>query len=156
MAWARACAMRQARRDTRILSQESKEGSDSEDGAGARLGSRGRSFTGERALTCKAVEIGRKCGSERLHGPNLRLRRYHAALGYSRTGRVYLAAWVSGTHRRRIAIHHHCAAARVTGNRRNARECRGNGREGHNRQHQDRAFFPHGHILSRILTQIIF
>ena len=81
-----SAAARQAHRDTRILSQESKEKSDSKDGAGARLGSKGRSFGGEWTLTCKTVEIGRKCGSERLRGPNLRRGRYHAALRHGRPG----------------------------------------------------------------------
>lgn len=59
---------------------------------------------------------------------------------------------MSRAHRRRIAIHHHCAAAGVAWSRRDAGERRASGPEGHNRQHQDRAFSPHWHSLSRILT----
>jgi hypothetical protein len=155
MAWIRACRA-QAHKDTRILCQDSKKRSNSKDGAGARLGSRGWSFGEEWALTCKAVEIRWKCGSERLHSPDLRCRRYHAALGYGRPRRVHLAAGAGGTHRSRTGVHHHCAAAGVAGSKRDAGECRGSGPKGHNRQHQDRAFSPHGHSVSRTLRHSIF
>jgi len=73
-------AAREAQRDTRILRQESREGSDSKDGAGARLGSRRRNYGRERALTRQAIEVGRKCESDRLNGPGLRFGRYRTTL----------------------------------------------------------------------------
>ena len=61
-----------------------------------------------------------------------------------------------GVHRRRIAIRHHRAAALVAGCRRKTGKCRASGPEGHNCQHQDRAFSTHGHSVTRTLTHSIF
>jgi hypothetical protein len=60
---------------------------------------------------------------------------------------------MSGAHRRRTTVHHHCTAAGVAGSRHDACKRRASGPEGHNRQHQDRAFSSHTHSVNRTLTQ---